>query len=414
MASRGFLTYHRASEPAHPSRLLSAPDPPLQRVMQGASIKHLRPWAQVFSSMPYHRLFILTRLNCPRARRLLAAAVATLATCAGLRAQPTDSPDSTLRARAAPVLTLYIENDSFTGSDQHYTSGVKVSWLSADLVDWGQTGWRKHFVEWLPFVNRPGGQKNFGLSLGQNIYTPRDITTPIPNPADRPYAGWSYVELAFISKTSAVSDRLSLQAGIIGPNSLAKGSQRTLHRLIGSPRPEGWDAQLGNELGVNAGYERRWRLFARSLLQIFDVDLIPHAGFSLGNVQTFANTGGTVRFGLNLPSDFGVQLARPGSVGGSPTDDLDPRVALDRNFSLFGFGTVDGRAVGRDLFLDGNTFRDSPSVAKRPFVADLGTGVGLIAGPWQLTYTQVWRTREFKTQRGRFNNFGSVTLSRAY
>lgn len=106
--------------------------------------------------------------------------------------------------------------------------------------------------------------------------------------------------------------------------------------------------------------------------------------------------------------------ARPGSVGGSPTDDLDPRVALDRNLSLFGFGTADGRAVARDIFLDGNTFRDSPSVTKKPFVADLGAGVGLIAGPWQLTYTQVWRTREFKTQRGRFNNFGSVTLSRAY
>jgi hypothetical protein len=101
-------------------------------------------------------------------------------------------------------------------------------------------------------------------------------------------------------------------------------------------------------------------------------------------VQTYANAGGTLRFGLNLPSDFGVQLARPGSVGGSPTDDLDPRVALDRNFSLFGFGTADGRAVARDIFLDGNTFRTSRSVTKRPFVADLGAGIGLIAGPWQL------------------------------
>lgn len=364
--------------------------------------------------MPYRRLFFPACLNRPPARRLLAAAVVALATGAGLPAQPTDLPNATLRARAAPVLTLYIENDSFTGSDQHYTSGLKVSWLSADLVDWGQHGWRKRFVDLLPFVNRPGGQKNFGFALGQNIYTPRDATRANPDPADRPYAGWTYLELAFVSKTSAVSDRLSLQAGIVGPNSLARESQRTLHRWIGSTRPMGWDYQLRNEAGVNVGYERRWRLYARALVQTLGLDLIPHLGASLGNVQTYANAGGTLRFGLNLPSDFGVQLARPGSVGGSPTDDLDPRVALDRNFSLFGFGTADGRAVARDIFLDGNTFRTSRSVTKRPFVADLGAGIGLIAGPWQLTYTQVWRTREFKAQRGRFNNFGSVTLSRAY
>jgi hypothetical protein len=221
----------------------------------------------VFYTMPYRRLFFPACLNRPPARRLLAAAVVALATGAGLPAQPTDLPNATLRARAAPVLTLYIENDSFTGSDQHYTSGLKVSWLSADLVDWGQHGWRKRFVDLLPFVNRPGGQKNFGFALGQNIYTPRDATRANPDPADRPYAGWTYLELAFVSKTSAVSDRLSLQAGVVGPSSLAKESQRTVHRWIGSVRPEGWDYQLRNEAGVNVGYERRWRLYARALVQ---------------------------------------------------------------------------------------------------------------------------------------------------
>ena len=38
----------------------------------------------------------------------------------------------------------------------------------------------------------------------------------------------------------------------------------------------------------------------------------------------------------------------------------------------------------------------------------------LIARRWQLTYTQVWRTREFKTQHGDSNKFGSLTLSRTY
>ena len=343
----------------------------------------------------------------------MCALALSLLPSAGVLAQ---SPDSvpTARARRAPVFTLYFENDTFSGTDEHYTNGVKLSWLSSDLVGWGQSGWRKTIVESLPFVNRVGGQKNFGFAIGQNIYTPRNIATATPDPTDRPYAGWTYLEMAFISKTPAVSDTLGLQVGLIGPHSFADDSQRIVHQWIREVRPAGWDYQLRDELGVNLVYERRWRLYARALVHTVGVDLIPHTGVSLGNVQTYANAGGTIRFGFNLPSDFGVQLARPGSVGGTPADDLDPRVALDRNFSLFVFGSGDGRAVARDIFLDGNTFRDSRSVDKESFVADLSAGAGFITGRWQLTYTQVWRTREFKSERGRYNNFGSLTLSRAY
>src|SRR5688572_3049867 len=102
----------------------------------------------------------------------------TLITVSGLFAQTPDASLSTTRARSAPVFTLYFENDIFSGTDEHYTNGVKLSWLSSDLGGWGQTGWRQRFVEMLPFVNRPEGQKNFGLAFGQNIYTPRNIETP--------------------------------------------------------------------------------------------------------------------------------------------------------------------------------------------------------------------------------------------
>ena len=341
-------------------------------------------------------------------------AFAALATGARLCAQSDDTSVSTERARTAPVFTIYYENDVFNGTDVHYTNGVKLSWLSADLVGWGQTGWRQVIVEALPFVNRPGAQKNFGISLGQQMYTPRDNEAVVPDPDDRPYAGWTYLEFSFVSKTPKISDTISIQLGIIGPSSLAGRTQSTIHDWIGCDRARGWDYELHDEPGVNLIYERRWRLYARALYRTLGVDLIPHAGASLGNVQTYANGGGTLRLGLNLPSDYGVQLARAGSVGGTPTDDLDPRVSLTRNFSLFVFAAVDGRAVARDLFLDGNTFRDSRSVDRENFVADVSYGVGLIAGRWQATFTQVRRTREFKTQTGPPTDFGSCSLSCAF
>jgi hypothetical protein len=339
---------------------------------------------------------------------------ALLATGPGVFAQAIDTSVSTARARTTPVFTIYYENDVFNGTDVHYTNGVKLSWLSADLVGWGQTGWRQSLVEALPFVNRRDGQKNFGLAFGQSIYTPRDNATHTPDPVDRPYAGWTYLEMAFVSKTLNISDTLSLQVGIVGPSSLAGKTQNLIHRWLGCAEANGWDYQLHDEPGVNLVYERRWRLYARTLVHTLGIDLIPHVGASLGNVQTYANGGGTLRLGLNLPSDFGVQLARAGSVGGTPTDDLDPRVSLTHNFSVFVFAAADGRAVARDLFLDGNTFRDSRSVDRENFVADVSYGVGLIAGRWQATFTQVRRTREFKAQTGPPTDFGSCSLSCAF
>jgi lipid A 3-O-deacylase len=317
-------------------------------------------------------------------------------------------------ARLTGTVTLYFENDWFGGTDRHYTNGCKFSWLSSDLATWGDQGWRQTFVKMLPFMNRPESQKNLGLGLGQNIYTPRDQDIFVPDPADRPYAGWSYLEFTFLSKTEDIADAVVIQLGLVGRHSYAQDVQREVHRWTDDGRPNGWEHQFHDEVGLNLIAERKWRLFGRSIGETFGVDLVPHAGLCLGNVQTHANVGGTVRLGVNLPSDFGVDLIRGGGGASSPLDDRDPRVAADRSWSVFIFGGADGRAVARDIFLDGNTFRDSPGVDKRTFVVDLSYGVGLIAGRWQLTFTQVSRTREFEAQLHKYNEFGSLTLSRSF
>jgi hypothetical protein len=317
------------------------------------------------------------------------------------------------RAKTAPVFTLYFENDFFGGTDRHYTNGAKLSWISGDLTGWGQDGWRKSFLEALPFINRPDTQKNFGLALGQNIYTPQDKERANPDPTDRPYAGWSYLEFSFLSKSERHLDVLAVQLGIVSPHSYAGDVQSTVHAWINNSIPNGWDYQLHDEPGVNVVYEHRWRAFGRAFGNALGVDFVPHLGASLGNVQTYANAGATARIGYNLPSDFGVDLIRGAGVVNTPIDDHDPRLAHRTACSIFVFGGVDGRAVARDVFLDGNTFRDSRSVPKEDFVADLDYGVGMVFGRWQLTYTNVIRTREFKGQ-DRANRFGSITLSRAF
>lgn len=317
------------------------------------------------------------------------------------------------RARNAPVFTLYFENDYFGGEDQHYTNGVKLSWVSGDLTEWGKEGWRQTFLESLPFVNQEGRQKNLGIAFGQNIYTPQDTSLAVPDPNDRPYAGWSYLEFSFVSKTDRVMDTIAIQVGIVGPHSYAEDTQRIVHEWINDSVPRGWDHQLRDEPGINLIYERKWRFYGRTFGDSLGIDFVPHAGVSLGNVQTYANAGGLMRAGFHLPSDFGVDLIRGGGAVSTPANDEDPRVSTRRNWSFFIFGGVDGRAVARDIFLDGNTWRDSRSVDKKHFVADAYYGIGVILGTWQLTYTEVVRTREFDGQDDK-SYFGSVTLSKAF
>lgn len=317
------------------------------------------------------------------------------------------------RARSTSVFTLYLENDYFGGTDRHYTNGLKLSWLSRDLTTWQQAGWRQKMIEALPLVNRPDAQKNFGLAIGQNIYTPENDDLHVPDATDRPYAGWSYLEFNFVSKTPRLMDTLSFQAGMVGRHSYAQETQRIVHRWLDNEEAKGWAFQLKDEVGVNVIFERRWRLFARTVGDTLGLDLVPHAGVSLGNVQTFANVGATARLGFNLPSDFGVELIAGGAATNSPLDGRDPRVAERRRTSVFIFGGVDGRVVARDIFLDGNTWEDSPSVAKERWVGDSYVGAGLVLARWQLTYTYVVRAKEFKAQR-EVNQFGSITISRAF
>jgi len=92
------------------------------------------------------------------------------------------------------------------------------------------------------------------------------------------------------------------------------------------------------------------------------LDAIAHYGASLGNVRTYLNTGLTLRIGSLVPNDFGTSPIRPGGDSNAP---LESNVT--HRFSeggLHAFISADARVVARDIFLDGNTFTDSPASKK--------------------------------------------------
>jgi lipid A 3-O-deacylase len=84
-----------------------------------------------------------------------------------------------------------------------------------------------------------------------------------------------------------------------------------------------------------------------------------------------------------------------------------------RGLSAYVFIGASGRAVLRDVFLDGNTFRDSHDVDRNLLVGDLMAGVTVGYGGLKLSLAKVLRTSEFDGQP-HDHRFGSITLSYAY
>ena len=316
------------------------------------------------------------------------------------------------------TFTFRFENDLFAGTDRNYTNGIKLSWISPDLTRFRDSDvlpeWGKRIVNRLPYSQVEGLQRNIVFSIGQNMFTPEDIHARELIKNDRPYGGWLYGSAAFHNKNYRHLDTFEIQAGFVGPLSLAEEAQDLVHDLRGIDQANGWDNQIKNEPGLDLIYEHKDRILTPISLSGFGFDAITHYGAALGNVFTYANAGMELRLGWNLPTDFGTSLIRPGGETNAPADTQDPRYhQVGHGFSLHGFAAVSGRMVFRDIFLDGNTWRDSHSVDKEFLVGDLVCGVSLIVDSVKVSYAQVLRTKEFAGQDSN-HYFGSISISYTY
>jgi hypothetical protein len=299
------------------------------------------------------------------------------------------------------ILTLQFENDLFGNTDQHFTHGTRLAWMSPED---NVPVWVKDAAAFVPMFD-PNASKRIVYSLGQSIFTPDDISQSVLLPEDRPYAGWLYAGIGLVSVSGDRLDNLELDIGVIGPASFAEDVQRSWHKAFGFQRPNGWDNQLDNELGILLSYERKWRRWARFTALGFDGDITPHFGVNLGNVLTQSAAGFTVRIGGDLARhyDYGPPRIRP-SLPGSDY------FVSDGGFSWYIFFGAEGRLVARNIFLDGNTFQSSHSVRKKPFVGDVQGGIAFILGPVRLAYTHVFRTKEFDSQ-DHTDQYGAFSMS---
>lgn len=328
-------------------------------------------------------------------------AFAAMLSAGGAAAQPSSLPPPDPRA----TFHVLSENDSYTfigpSSDKYYTNGVRLGWQSGEG---NLPGFLRPVEAGLAALLGPANSR-WGLGIGQNIYTPENTRLRNPDPRDRPYAGYLYANLTLDRRTWNTLDRFEVQAGVVGPSTFGRQAQDFVHDILGDRRPRGWRYELHDEPVFNINAERIWRAPLADLPGGFGVDALPHVGAMLGTVRISASAGARIRIGQRLEQDFGVPRIRPAIA--------DAPAPVGDRFGWYLFAGASGSVVGRDLFLDGNTWRDSRSVDLRPFVGDLEGGAAVFWHGIRLSYSQVWRSKEFVGQRKEFS-YGALSLAFAF
>jgi hypothetical protein len=221
------------------------------------------------------------------------------------------------------------------------------------------------------------------------MFTPNDITLANPPVNDRPYAGFLFGALGVVGDDGTHLDQVQLTLGVTGPASLTEETQKFIHAIVHARKPGGWHYQLRDESGLVIQYERTSKMVHRLPLLGLSFDAEPHFGGTIGNVWDYVNLGGMTRLGFDIPEDYGPMRIQPSLPG---SDYFEPQPGADLGAYLF--AGVEGRAVARNLFLDGNSFEASRSVSKMNLVGDLVMGAAVTFDWARLAFTHVIRTRE--------------------
>lgn len=303
-------------------------------------------------------------------------------------------------------ITLAFENDSIGGgSDRHYTSGVRLTYFDVNaqfppIV--------RKIADYIPTFDINHTSSVY-YSVGQNLYTPADIGSRTQDPKDRPWAAFLYGSAGMATLTGNHIDDLEITLGLVGPYALGEQVQKAVHRHVtDSPIPRGWSNQIKNEPGLILSWQRRWPGAISHEVGGLTLTAAPYFGVSLGNVYTYGSTGISFRISPEQSRWSDAPLRVRPALPGTGFFEV-PR----RGWDWYLFGGLEGRAVARNVFLDGNMFADSHSIGKFPLTGDANAGIAFTLGRVRLSYTLVYRSREFQAQ-DRPDLFGAASLAYSF
>jgi len=248
-------------------------------------------------------------------------------------------------------VAITMDNDIFVGNDNGYTNGLYVSWFDIGSKDNNTPEpdfWVNPLLWTLP-NHTPDGAVN-AYMIGQAMNTPSDITIANPSLDELPYSAILMFSNSYTAVTASHADHISTTLGVVGPAALGEETQKAVHSLVSADQPKGWDTQLHDEIvfKFSRGHTRRnWA----SQNQHFD--LLTSYELGIGTIQSNAEVGATLRYGRELISSYATTLLSDSRI-------TNPS-ATGRGWYFY--SSLHIGYIFNQIFTDGNTYRDSRSIA---------------------------------------------------
>ena len=303
-----------------------------------------------------------------------------------------------LSAQDAPPLSssvrLEVDNDLFAlrgggpPPDYDYTHGTRVS-----VTRPSAPAWLARALRTAAKCTGAGTMERAcllsGISLGQEIYTPRH-NSPDPIAGDRPHAAWLYGAIQVQRLAGTQLQSFEIRAGVTGPPALGEQVQNGVHRLLHNHLEAGWEDQLPTRLGVTADYDAS-RLFGRAGSRAPSRFVAGSVGATLGTLRRAVRAGASAYYG------FGA--AR------TPISDT-PLVARPGRFYLV--AGYQQSLVRFNAFVEG--VGTTPGAVRLPWVGEAYAGGGWRFRDFSAEYRYVSQGREYRAEPGR-HAYGAIALS---
>jgi hypothetical protein len=268
-------------------------------------------------------------------------------------------------------LRFNYDNDLFVGTDQNYTQGFSLEYVSPFL--------KKNPINYL-FFKPKNTETRYGLAIEHNSFTPDRYFVPEIQLGDRPFSAALMLKSFVISTDTIKASRFtsSFIIGMIGQAALGEEIQIGIHKVTDSETPLGWPNQIQNDVVLNYGFG-----YEKQLVRFRDFFSIQaNANGKLGTLFTNGSVGINATIGI-LNSPFSS-------------------IKSKNNFNFYVFAQPLINIIGYDATLQGGVFdRKSPysisSVDIERFTGQFNYGIVLRIKTFYLEYSGALITREFKT-----------------
>ncbi|HEY4060890.1 MAG TPA: lipid A deacylase LpxR family protein [Puia sp.] len=321
-------------------------------------------------------------------------------------------PGETSKDGPTRMLRIYEDNDCFNipgqGTDDAYTNGTRIDLFYLS----------RHPAK--GFINRAmpkAGDSSiniYGWGILQLMYTPDNLDLPSYQPNDYPWSGALLAAHTLYSYNPVKKYDLQteLLLGVIGPASLASGTQILIHQLEQYPRPMGWDHQFQNDLLLNINFTAEKQIASWGSA----VEVIGGGQLSCGTMLNGLAVYPLIRIGL-MNDYFRGTLSQYTTSGSSGPDHR-------RKWQAYFVLKPEAQWVLTDALLEGGVFTGNPNTRKdkgsgrpsplpyhalRGTVYSMNCGAVISSGNFSVSYTQ---NASSAMMKGLYNHdVGNITLS---